>query len=66
MKLTRLFDIIITREDTEKSKPGPMPYTFCFSKLNLKSDEAVLFEDSVVGLAAANAASRNVFKVEWY
>lgn len=66
LNLTELFDIIITRDDTEKSKPDPMPYLHCFKQLGLNKDEVLIFEDSETGLAAAAASEAIFIKVNWY
>jgi beta-phosphoglucomutase len=67
LKLKDLFDIIITREDTELNKPHPAPYLHAFEKLGQRDPKSCLiFEDSNVGLTAAKDSQANVFKVEWY
>jgi beta-phosphoglucomutase len=66
LNISHLFDFIITRDDTEKSKPDPMPYLYAFEKLKVKAEESLIFEDSQTGLASAVASNGNVFKVKWY
>lgn len=66
LKLHDLFNIVITRNDTEKTKPDPMPYTTCFKELGIEPDESIIFEDSLTGLAAAKASEANFYKVSWY
>jgi beta-phosphoglucomutase len=67
LKIHDLFDLIVTREDTQKNKPHPEPYLYAFEKLgNINPKECLIFEDSPVGLTAAQKSNANVFKVEWY
>lgn len=60
------FDFIITRDDTAKTKPDPMPYEYSFEKLEIQAHEALIFEDSQTGLASAIASGGQVQKVCWY
>lgn len=64
--LAHHFDFIITRDDTEKSKPHPMPYLHSFEKLAVKALNSLIFEDSDTGHAAAVASGANVLRVTWY
>jgi HAD superfamily hydrolase (TIGR01509 family) len=66
LKIKNLFDLVITRNDTEKTKPDPMPYTHSFKKLKVKEDEVLIFEDSTTGIASARASKAKFFKVTWY
>jgi beta-phosphoglucomutase len=66
LKIKNLFDLIITRNDTKKTKPDPMPYIHSFQKLKVKSDEVIIFEDSETGIAAARDSRAKFFKVTWY
>jgi len=47
---------IICGEDVGRKKPDPEVYLLCLAKLNLGAAEAIAFEDSAVGLAAARTA----------
>jgi HAD superfamily hydrolase (TIGR01509 family) len=66
LNISSLFDIILTRDDTEKSKPDPMPYLKSFELLNIEGCEALIFEDSETGLQSAINSGANVCKVSWY
>lgn len=66
LNLKDLFDIIITRNDTEQTKPHPMPYIHCFNQLGIEAGESIIFEDSETGLASAKASKANFYKVTWY
>ena len=66
VKIIDIFDIIICRDDLEKSKPDPLPYLKAISQLNTKAENTIIFEDSVTGLAAAEASGAHYFKVTWF
>lgn len=66
--LTRLgwshyFDVIITGEDTERSKPDPMPYLLASSRLQVAPDLTAVFEDTASGLESARRAGMIAFNV---
>jgi putative hydrolase of the HAD superfamily len=50
------FNTIITQDDVEKVKPAPDLYLKAVDALNITSNEALAFEDSLNGLQAALAA----------
>lgn len=54
--LKNYFNIIITAEDVENTKPSPEAYQLALRKSGLKNNEVITFEDSEVGRAAAEAA----------
>ena len=66
LKIASLFDIILTRNDTEKSKPDPMPYLKSFELLDVEGNQTLIFEDSETGLKSAIRSGANVCKVSWY
>ena len=66
LNLLEYFDIILTRNDTEKSKPDPMPYQRSFELLDIEPHQALIFEDSKTGLESAMRSEANVCKVSWY
>ena len=51
-----LFDVILTSEDFDKSKPDPDCYLKAAQHFGFQSDECVGFEDSINGLKAVKAA----------
>ena len=55
-KMTGLFKIIVTYEDTKKHKPHPEPLLLAAKKLNAKPSDAVYIGDSEYDLAAARSA----------
>ena len=51
-----LFDVVVTAEDVRRKKPDPEVYRIALARLGLRADQALVFEDSPVGYAAARAA----------
>lgn len=69
LKITELdgfFDLVLTRDDCPKHKPDPWPYQKALEIAQCEHFEALIFEDSSVGLEAATLTSSHVIKVEWY
>ncbi|MGC4016772.1 MAG: HAD family phosphatase [Luteolibacter sp.] len=58
------FKVIVTGEDTERSKPDPMPYLLAADLLGVLPAEMLAFEDTVAGWDSARAAGMTVFLVE--
>jgi len=54
--LTRFFEVIVTREDTEKHKPDPEPILLACKKLGIKPEEAVYVGDALLDFQAAKNA----------
>jgi HAD superfamily hydrolase (TIGR01509 family) len=50
------FDVTKCFEDTELHKPNPEPYTSVLDAMDVSAAEAIAFEDSPNGVAAARAA----------
>ena len=50
------FEHIICSDDVSRTKPSPELFLLALSKLNVRADQAVVFEDSPNGVKAANAA----------
>lgn len=59
-----MFDIIICGEDVSKGKPNPEVYETALKKLNISSNEALVFEDSEIGMKAAENANINYVKIK--
>lgn len=51
-----IFDATVCSEDVNRKKPDPQVYQVCLERLGARPSEAIAFEDSGVGLAAALAA----------
>lgn len=57
-----LFEYIITGEDVKEGKPNPEVYLKALELCDCKADEAIVYEDSDVGIQAAEKA--NIFWVK--
>lgn len=55
-----LFDIILTSEDFKRSKPDPDCYLTAADHFSVSHNQCVVFEDSINGLKAGNAAQMKV------
>ncbi|SFC49384.1 HAD-IA family hydrolase [Tropicimonas isoalkanivorans] len=51
-----MFDVVITGSDVSAKKPDPEGYLTALARLDVRAEEALVFEDSPVGFAAARAA----------
>lgn len=59
-KLDEIFSLILSQDDVEKAKPDPEVYIKIMQKFNVKPEECLVFEDSLVGVQAANGAGIEV------
>ncbi len=50
------FEHIVCADDVTRTKPSPELFLLALSKLNIRADQAVIFEDSPNGVKAANTA----------
>jgi HAD superfamily hydrolase (TIGR01509 family) len=64
--LESFFDLELTRDDCPLHKPHPWPYLEALRISGREPIEAMIFEDSNVGLTSALASGCHVIKVEWY
>ncbi|KLI26153.1 hydrolase [Brachyspira hyodysenteriae] len=62
--LEKLFNLVLTGNDVEKKKPDPEIFYKCMEHFNIKEKESIIFEDSEVGLKAANQTNAWVIKIE--
>lgn len=60
------FELILTGEDVQRSKPDPEGYLKAMAHFGVTPAETMIFEDSGLGLAAAQASGAQVFKVEQF
>ena len=58
--LNDYFSIIYTREDAKEIKPNPEIYLKILNELNVKKEQCLIFEDSLIGIEAANNAGIDV------
>ncbi len=61
--LTQYFDVIIDGNDDYAKKPSPDAYIAALHKLGLEHTEAVIFEDSLVGVRAGTKALVDVIYI---
>ena len=54
------FSIVYTREDAKEIKPNPEIYLRILKELNIRKDQCSIFEDSLIGIDAANSAGIDV------
>lgn len=54
-----IFDYILAGEDVKEGKPSPEIYNLVLSNLEVQAFEALVFEDSKVGIQSAQAAGIN-------
>jgi beta-phosphoglucomutase len=58
------FSVVVTAEDTKKSKPDPAPYLLAIEKLGVKEPAmAVAIEDTPAGIVSAKRAGLKVLAV---
>lgn len=58
-----IFDAVYTREDAKEIKPSPEIYTRVLAEWNAAPSECLIFEDSLIGVEAANAAGIDVVAI---
>ncbi len=63
LELTDYFDIIVTADDVEKTKPDPALFLKTADKLGIKPEEAIVLEDSPNGVNGAKRAKMFVVAV---
>jgi len=63
LELTDLFDVIIAGDAVKCGKPNPEIYLTSMNELGVKPEETLIFEDSEVGLKAAEDSGANYFKI---
>jgi beta-phosphoglucomutase len=54
--LIQKFDAVVDGNDVTKAKPNPEVFLIAASKLKVEPENCIVFEDSVAGIQAANAA----------
>jgi len=63
LSITNYFSYIICGDEVSKGKPDPEMYIKTLSKLNIRKDECVIFEDSIEGVTAAKNADIKVIGI---
>ena len=62
-KIIQYFETITCGDQVEHSKPDPEIYTLTMSQLGVSPDDVLIFEDSLVGLQAAEATGAKYIKI---
>ncbi len=57
------FDLILAGEDVKEGKPSPEIYNTVMQRMGVSPDQTLIFEDSAVGLQAAQAAGAHYIKI---
>ena len=52
----KIFDVVLTREDTKKAKPNPEPYIKTAQKLGVKPNECIAIDNAPRGIESAKRA----------
>jgi HAD superfamily hydrolase (TIGR01509 family) len=63
LNIIEFFDVIMSNEDVENSKPHPEMYWVTMSKLNCFPNETLIIEDSPYGLQAAYSSNSYIMRV---
>ncbi len=58
-----LFDYILTQEDINEPKPNPEGFLKAMKKFNAKPEETIIFEDSQVGIEAAQKTNASIMVI---
>lgn len=61
--LENSFDLIMAGVNVSKGKPDPEIYTLTMSRLGVTPEDVLIFEDSEVGLQAADASGAKYIKI---
>lgn len=62
--LSNFFNVTVFGDDVSVGKPNPECYLICLGKIGAEPQECLVFEDSTVGIRAAQLAHLNVIKVD--
>lgn len=57
------FDVIVTGNDIKKPKPDPQAYQKAIKSLDIKPSEAIIIEDTGLGIAAAKSAGSSCIAI---
>jgi len=61
--LLEKFDVLVCAEDYARGKPDPEPFLLAASKLGVNPDTCLVFEDTDMGIAAAQSAGMTTVRV---
>ena len=60
----KMFDYILTQEDIKNPKPDPDGFLKAMAKFNAKPKDTIIFEDSKVGIEAAQKTGASVIIID--
>ena len=63
MDISKVFDLITTKETVKHKKPDPEVYEVIMSYFGVKPEDCLIFEDSYTGVMAANRAGIEVVNI---
>lgn len=63
LDFNKFFDLKLARDHVKNAKPDPEIYLKAADNFNVKPDECIVFEDSVVGIKAAKAAGMSCIAI---
>jgi beta-phosphoglucomutase family hydrolase len=63
LALGEFFSVIVSAEDVKRGKPDPEVFLTAAQKLGVEPKDGIVFEDALVGIAAARAAGMRVVAV---
>lgn len=61
-EIAGLFDLVLTHDDITKSKPDPEGFLKAMEYFGAKPEDTIIFEDSTVGLEAAERSGAFYYK----
>lgn len=61
-----LFDFYVTQEDVQSKKPDPEGFLKAMANFDISAEKTIIFEDSQVGIEAANKSGASVYVVKGY
>lgn len=64
--VTDVFDIILTQEDVNRTKPNPECFLLAMKKSGVLKENTLIFEDSATGIEAAERSGAKYVKVYGY
>lgn len=66
INITSLYGTYISGHDITKGKPDPQIFQMAAERLNVSSDDSVVFEDAVLGVEAAKRANMKCIGIDRY
>ena len=66
INMKHYFDVIVTADDVENSKPHPDTFLKCAELMVVNPTKCVVFEDGILGMQAAKAAGMMVIDINDY